>query len=78
MLQFLQIGILSWGLKKLPVNWEDSVFEKLATDVQATEKLRGVLVQKYALKRLVFQQETSFLQQIIGIYTTSKQENLPE
>lgn len=75
-LQFLQIGFLSSGLKKLPDNWAESVFERLATDLHATNSLRNVLCQTNALKRIIFQQQSSFLQQIIGIYTASKQENL--
>ncbi|MDX2070793.1 MAG: contractile injection system tape measure protein [Haliscomenobacter sp.] len=58
--------------------WHRHIFETLALDAKAVERLRRLLATRpQAMERLLVQYEDAFLQQVIGLFTGYDQQQLP-
>ncbi|NUQ23496.1 MAG: hypothetical protein HUU34_06065 [Saprospiraceae bacterium] len=78
-LYFLERGALppASGAPESAAVWRLQIFDTLALDANAVERLRRLLhTHPQALERLLLQYDTGFLQQIAGLFTSYKQEQL--
>lgn len=79
-LYFLEHGALP-AYASIPESiseWHRHIFETLALDATAVERLRQLLATRpQAMERLIFQYQAAFLQQIIGLFTSYDQQQLP-
>lgn len=80
-LYFLEHGTLP-AYASIPEStpaWHRHIFDTLALDMKAVERLRQLLAASpQALERIIFQHEGVFLQQITGLFTGYDQHQLPE
>lgn len=78
-LYFLERGALpsASGAPESEETWRRQIFDTLALDAVAVERLSRLLhTHPQALERLLLQYDTGFLQQIAGLFTGHKQEQL--
>ncbi|MEO1259496.1 MAG: contractile injection system tape measure protein [Bacteroidota bacterium] len=74
---FLENGYLPWSLQNLPKDWTARILESLATHVQSIHDLSSLLKKnRHALKRLVLQHDSTFLQHVIETLTAQAQNGL--
>ncbi len=74
---FLENGFLPWSMQDMPDNWQTAILETFRVNPVASQNVQILVSQNtYAQKRLIQQYEPEFLQQLIEIFSTKKQEAL--